>query len=143
MVTVHDDLTPRERIELECAARGKPVVVAGCVKLVLGGDTDARLLSVLGGRTTRWALEDDGRRHWFRIWGARGLLWAWEESALDAIIAATTDEAWRVRELAAKVIARHLVGDALPAVVPLQRDPIPRVRAAAIRAVTRITQAGA
>jgi hypothetical protein len=137
------DLSPRQRIELECAARGKQAVVDGCVTLILGGDTDARLRSVLGGPTTRWALEDESHRYWFRIWGARGLLWAWEPSALPAIITATTDEAWRVREMAAKVIARHVVGDALEAVVLLQEDPIPRVRTAAIRAVARITQAGA
>jgi HEAT repeat protein len=140
---VPDDRTPRQRIESECAARGRAGVVAGCVQLVLGGTTDARLLSVLGGPTTPWALEDDSHRYWFRIWGARGLLWAWEPSALDAIITATRDEAWRVREMAAKVIARHLIGDALDAVIPLQEDPIPRVRAAARRAVIRITQAGA
>jgi hypothetical protein len=29
-----------------------------------------------------------------------------------AIVGATHDEAWRVREMAAKVIARHRVGDA-------------------------------
>jgi hypothetical protein len=107
-----DDRTPRQRIESECAARGHAAVVAGCVQLVLGGATDARLLSVLGGPSTPWALEDDSHRYWLRIWGARGLLWAWEPSALDAVI-------------------------------PLQEDPIPRVRTAARRAVVRITQAGA
>jgi hypothetical protein len=54
-----------------------------------------------------------------------------------------SDEAWRVREMAAKVTARHLVGDALPEVLALRDDPVPRVRAAAERAVARITQAEA
>jgi hypothetical protein len=58
----------------------------------------------------------------------RGLLWAWD----SAVSIALRDESWRVREMAAKV-ARHLVGDALPAVVELRDDPVPRVRAAAQR----------
>jgi hypothetical protein len=137
------DLSPRQRIEAECARRGRRAVVHGCVALVLGGEADARLLSVLGGRSLPWAMGDEKHRHWFRVWGARGLLWAYEPSALDAVIAATSDEAWRVREMAAKVVARHLVGDALAAMVPLQEDPVPRVRAAATRAIARITEAGA
>jgi vesicle coat complex subunit len=44
--------------------------------------------------------------------------------------------------MAAKVIARHLVDEALPSVVLLQRDPNARVRQAAYRAVTRLTSAG-
>jgi len=70
-------------------------------------------------------------------------LWAWDDSALDAVSVALSDQAWRVREMAAKVVARHLLGDALPAVAELRDDPVPRVRAAANRAVARLTQAGA
>lgn len=134
--------TPRERIEAECVRRGKPAVVEGCVALILGGQTDSRLLWVLGGPTTRWALES-GPAYWFRVWGARGLLWAWDDSALPALRVALADEAWRVREMAAKIVARHLVGDALTEVAALRDDPVPRVRAAASRAVARLTRAGA
>jgi hypothetical protein len=138
-------LSPRDRVEAECARRGGAAVVEGCVRLLYGDFADTRLISVLGGATAAWALDGDReeRRYWFRVWGARGLLWAWEDSALDAIVAATGDEAWRVREMAAKVVARHLVGDALEAVAGLRDDPVPRVRAAATRAVARLTQAGA
>jgi hypothetical protein len=41
--------------------------------------------------------------------------------------------------MAAKVIARHRVGDALPAVSGLRTDPVQRVRAAAERAVVLLT----
>lgn len=84
------------------------------------------------GKVGRWAT---GRG----VWAARGLLYAWEERATPAIIQAATDEAWRVREMAAKVIARHAVDDALTAVAGLQHDPVPRVRAAAERAVMILT----
>jgi HEAT repeat protein len=60
-----------------------------------------------------------------------------------AIIRATTDEHWRVREMAAKVIARHRIGDGLAAVVALQHDRVARVRAAAGRAVMILSATGA
>ena len=120
--------------------------MAGCVRLLGGDDGDAGLISVLGGRTAPWALDPTRgpeQRYWFRVWAARGLLWAWEDSARDAIVAALGDEAWRVREMAAKVVARHVIGDALGAVVALRADPVERVRVAAGRAMRRITEAGA
>ena len=76
---------------------------------------------------------------WPRVWAARGLLHAWDDRATAAIIQATADDAWRVREMAAKVIARHRVADAFPAVSRLRADPVPRVRAAAERAVVLLT----
>jgi hypothetical protein len=45
--------------------------------------------------------------------------------------------------MAGKVIARHQVGDALHAVAALRSDSVERVRAAASRAVTVLTAAGA
>jgi hypothetical protein len=89
----------------------------------------------------------DGQPHddtyWLRVWGARGLLWAWDDSARPAVRQALGDEHWRVREMAAKVVARHELGDTLPVVADLRDDPVPRVRAAATRAVAVLTAAGA
>jgi hypothetical protein len=45
--------------------------------------------------------------------------------------------------MAAKVIAAHRVGDALDAVAAVRDDPVERVRAAAVRAVTLLTAGGA
>jgi hypothetical protein len=42
--------------------------------------------------------------------------------------------------MCAKVIARHAVGDLLEAVAGRREDPVPRVRAAAIRAVDTLTR---
>jgi hypothetical protein len=61
------------------------------------------------------------------------------DTVTDAIIAAARDPAWRVREMAAKVVARHRVGAALGAVAALRDDSVPRVRAAASRAVLLLT----
>jgi hypothetical protein len=45
--------------------------------------------------------------------------------------------------MAVKVVARHVLGDALPAVAELRDDPVPRVRAAAGRAVAVLSRASA
>ena len=74
---------------------------------------------------------------WLRVWATRGLLWAWDGRAVDSLRGALLDDAWRVREMAAKVVARHLVGDLLTNVATLRGDPVARVRHAAERAVTR------
>lgn len=114
-----------------------------CIAL-LEGSTDLRLLaSVAGAGADKYA---DGAVHddiyWFRVWALRGLLWAWDPRATAQVCAATTDEAWRVREMAAKLVARHVVSEAFTAVANLRNDPIPRVRLAAERAVARLSAAG-
>jgi len=121
-------MTPRQRVLHECEQRGKPQFVAGCVALLGGGEADDGLLLVLGGEAAGYVLAGrDGGPHgyWPRVWAARGLLHAWDDQATAAIIAATGDEAWRVREMAAKVAARHRIGDALPAVTVLRRPGPP------------------
>lgn len=121
-------------------------MVAGCVQLITGADTDAALIVALGGLHARRLLAGHlatDQRYWLRVWAVRGLLWAWDDSALDGARVALRDPAWRVREMAAKVVARHLLGDLLPAVAELRDDPLPRVRAAATRAVAALTSAGA
>jgi hypothetical protein len=142
----HWGVTPRQSIEAECARRGQQAVVAGCSCLIQGDDADPALIIALGGPPARRLLDSDPRsdqRYWLRVWGIRGLLWAWDDSALDAVLLALRDPAWRVRELAAKVAARHRLGDTLPALVDLRNDSVPRVRAAVSRAIAMLTQAGA
>lgn len=77
------------------------------------------------------------------MWAARGLLWAWEDDAFPEIVAALSDEAWRVREMAVKVVARHQLGEAISGVAALRDDPVQRVANAASRALVRLTAAGA
>jgi hypothetical protein len=138
------ELTPQQSIEAECGRRGKAAVVAGCIALLEGqGEADDALLAALGGGPAAGQVLS-GREagidgYWPRVWAARGLLHAWDDRATAAIIEATRDQAWRVREMAAKVIARHRVGDALTAVAGLRADAVPRVRAAAERAVVQLT----
>jgi hypothetical protein len=140
--------TPRQRIDSECARHGTRALVAACVALLEArpGDVSDDMITVLGGESARYVLDGDAggkAGYWPRVWGARGLLYRWDAAATAAVIGATHDEAWRVREMAAKVIARHEVGDALNAVAALRADEVARVRAAASRAVTVLTAAGA
>lgn len=109
--------SPRESIAAECARRGKDAVVAGCIELVRGEQSDPDLL--------------------------RGLLWSWDPRAAGTVCAAMADEHWRVREMAAKVAARHLVDEATTALADLRDDSVPRVRAAAERALVRLARADA
>jgi hypothetical protein len=139
-------MTPRQRIAAECERRGRLALVQGCVDLIEGRDVDDALVVALGGEHGEYVLSggDGGRTgSWPRVWAARGLLHNWDDEATPAIVRATTDEAWRVREMAAKVIARHQVGEAFDAVAGLRDDPVPRVRAAAQRAVVVLTASGA
>ncbi len=102
------------------------------------------MLRILAGSGDLELTERPANRYWLRVWALRGLLWAWDDRALPALLDALADEHWRPREMAAKVAARHLQGDALPALVELAaRDPVRRVRAAASRAVALLTAAGA
>lgn len=54
-------------------------------------------------------------------------------------MSAASDDAWRVREMAAKVVARHQVDEALTTIAGLQGDQVARVRSAARRALSALT----
>ena len=136
-------MTPRQSIEAECRRRGRPAVVAGCVALLERRKVDPELIVALGGPPARWALDPDGRGgpdYWLRVWAARGLLWTWDDAAQPAVLSALDDEEWRVRETAVRVLARHGVGVAVQPIADLQADPSSRVRAAAGRALARLTK---
>lgn len=135
-------VTPRESIESACRERGTSAVAHCCIDLLAGKPADSALLQTLGGPKASL----DGppeQRYWVRVWAARGLLWAWDTSATGTIVTALVDEHWRVREMAAKVIARHLVDEALDGLVSARDDPNPRVRRAVERALQHLTEQGA
>jgi hypothetical protein len=116
--------------------------VAGCRSLLRGGEADKRLILALGGRPARWAAgfdEPPGPAYWLRVWAARALLWVWDDEAGPSILTALSDDAWRVREMATRVVIRHRVRGALPKVKQLRTDPNARVRKAAERAVAQLS----
>ncbi len=130
-------MTPKQSILLESHRRGRIDCVRDCVAILNGQRVDDDFLRVIGGPSAETVLDGqaggvDG--YWPRVWAARGLLYVWDDSATDAIINAAADESWRVREISAKVIARHHVLPAIDAVVTLLDDDNARVRTAAARA---------
>ncbi|MDN5852988.1 MAG: HEAT repeat domain-containing protein [Actinomycetia bacterium] len=137
-------LTPQRSIEAECERRGAAAVIDGCMSILVDSEVDDDLLWVLAGPASQSVIagREGGRDgYWPRVWATRGLLYAWDVSAAQAIAATTYDEAWRVREMAAKVVARHRVEDAFDDMVRLHDDPVTRVRTAAERALMRLTRA--
>jgi hypothetical protein len=136
--------TPRKSIKQECARRGQHAVIDGCVDLLAGREADPDLVVALGGPPAQWAKtgESGGPAYWLRVWAARGLLWNWDEVAIPTVLSALDDEAWRVREMALKVVARHRLHDAAAAVARLEEDPSARVRSAALRARARLVKDG-
>jgi len=141
------DATPAARVAELVTLAGREAVVSWCTDLLAGrvgpADPGRPPLTWLGGPSTPWlmGLEGDAyevNAYWVRVWGARGLLHCYEPLAARDLVAALADRSWRVREMAAKVAARWLVGEAADALVPLVGDEVPRVRAAAVRALGEV-----
>jgi hypothetical protein len=130
------DAQPRELVgELRTHWEERRVVDT-CVGLLQGSPAEAHrdVLPYLAGRAALSYLDRSWAEYWPRVWGARGLLYVWDDAAEDAVRAGLADPAWRVAEMCLKVATRHElpVGDEAAA---LARHPLPRVREAAVRAL--------
>jgi hypothetical protein len=127
-------LAPRQAVAAACELVGVDELRAWCTGLLAGdiGDADPGRPRIewLGG-TIGWP------SYWPRVWGARGLLHAGPTDDTAALFGALADPAWRVREMALKVIARYELPDPEGAVDALVDDPVERVRAQAWRALGR------
>ncbi len=111
-----------------------------CVTVLRGGPypSDEKWL-LLGGPSAPDQLRSEVNAYWAHVWTARILLHVWREEAAPAVVGALGHPAWRVREMAAKVCAlREVFAEEL---APLLADPVPRVRAAAARAVGVVGEA--
>ncbi|WP_460461438.1 HEAT repeat domain-containing protein [Angustibacter peucedani] len=139
-------LTPKERALLAAETLGERELVGWCAALLRGDvapdDPDAPHLTWLGGvSAARYAADPEvdptGRAYWPQVWAARTLLYVWAPSTVltGSVVGALAHEAWRVREMAAKVAAARELGEAGEALEPLVDDEVPRVRAAAVRAL--------
>jgi hypothetical protein len=130
-----------ERIRELDALVGRPRFVDVCVDLLGGADRTSYVaeLRYLTGHT--WADDDPVRDpavwkdYWVRTWGARGLLHCWGDVATPAVVAGLADEHYRPAEMCLKVSARHDVAGAGPGAALLAGHGLPRVRAAAARAL--------
>ena len=131
---------PVDRISALVELVGADAVVDWCVDLLRGGDPEAAEalpLSWLGGRSATGWTQD----YWPRVWAARGLLHAYRPQAEPAVVAGLSDDSWRVREMCAKVVRAHELGSAADELAPRCADEVPRVRAAAVRAIAVVGEA--
>jgi hypothetical protein len=142
LVVRHDPAA--EHRALMCPS-GRADLVAGRRALVRGEQVDPDLLRVLGAPPARrfldGAVHDD--KYWLRVWGARGRLWVWDDAATPEVLPALGNDAWRVREMALKLIARQRLADLVTEVAAARNDSVARVRHAADRALTLLTASGA
>ena len=70
-------------------------MTAGCIALLAGKNVDPSLIYALGGPPARWTVNggQGGPVDRLRVWAARGLLWAWDSSAVPSIEKALSDPA--------------------------------------------------
>ncbi len=140
---------PVDHVRAACRRFGEPEVAVRSAELLSGASPFAETGFIVA-ITGRAGASEMGRRrpdddpallYWPRVWGARALLYAWDDSVAPVVVAALTDDAWRVREMAAKVVARRELGAAADALARMLADPVPRVRAAAARALAVVGEA--
>ncbi len=134
MPDVPVDLPIEQRIARAVAELGEPTVVLRALSLIAGNNEGEEFLLVVGGEHARGILDGAPVLYWPELWGTRALLYVWNDSAVIAVTAALHNQAWRVREMAARVAAARGL-DVAPILVGMLGDETPRVRAAAARAL--------
>jgi hypothetical protein len=132
-----NDDSPAERIAKVVEQLGEDEVIARATALIAGLNAGEEFLLAVGGRHAQGILDGAPPLYWPEVWGARTFLYVWNDSAIPAVLAGLGNQAWRVREMSAKVVARREL--AYPAeVAALAVDEVARVRAQAARALGEI-----
>ncbi|MBP2380721.1 HEAT repeat domain-containing protein [Brachybacterium sacelli] len=137
--------TPPVRAHAAARALGVRELASWCAEILVGAldltDQDRHDARWIAGKAwTGWGDPDSwsgrGLDHWPRVWAARTLLHSWDPVATLAVEQGLADEAWRVREMCAKVVARYEVGSAAPECARCaEGDAVPRVRVESLRAL--------
>ena len=112
-------------------------MVLRSLSLIAGNNEGDEFLLYVGGDHARGILNGAPPLYWPELWGTRALLHVWDDSAALAVTAALENQAWRVREMATRVAA-HRNLPVLEQLTTLLTDDVPRVRAAAARAIGAI-----
>jgi HEAT repeat protein len=133
---------PADWVAAACDDLGVDAVVGWCVGLLDGrAVVDGPSLDLIGGpgaaRLVASPQVPGSFDYWARVWAARALRYAWQDRAdvHRAVVSALADPAWRVRETAAALVRVHELGAGAEALRGLLDDEVPRVRAAAARAL--------
>lgn len=141
-----DRAHPREVVRAACAEHGEDVVIDAAVALLTGQVTAADAFMVpaeleklkwLTGSDNPggWRTPDPANFYWARVWAARVFLYVWRDDVVEALLVAAQDDAWRVREHVARITAQRELGQLADALLPMLDHELPRVRAAAVRAL--------
>ncbi len=135
-----DRRAPREYVRDASARYGMPEVARRSAALLRGADPagDEAFLRALGFRgEMEWLLREPNP-YWARVWGARALRYCWDESVRGAVTDGLRDDAWRVVEHCAVIVADRELAEAAPTLAELTEHPVPRVRVAAVRGLARV-----
>jgi HEAT repeat protein len=128
------DDSPGDRIKDAVARFGEKDVAERSAALLVGANAGEEFLLIVGGRHAQGVLDGAPPLYWPEVWGARALTYVWDDSAASAVRAGLANQAWRVREMCARVVAVR----ALPfadELLPLLTDEVARVRAAGAKAL--------
>ncbi|MEU4193920.1 HEAT repeat domain-containing protein [Kribbella sp. NPDC026611] len=136
---------PRDVILAATAKYGEDTVIDWCIAFLTGeidgeaayGAELPKLVAITGSSNPGgWKTPvDPVNYYWVRVWAARAFLYVWRDDVVDALTVAAGDEAWRVREHVARITAQRELGQLVELLLPMLEHELPRVRAAAVRAV--------
>ena len=128
------DLPIEARIAAAVEQLGLDTVVLRSLSLLAGNNEGEEFLLVVGGEHAQGILDGAPVLYWPELWGTRALLYVWNDMAVVAVTGALGNQAWRVREMGARVAAVRDLPLAA-AVEVLLVDEVARVRASAARAL--------
>lgn len=131
---------PAARIAHAVNALGEDEVVSRSVALLAGYNVGDEFLLYVGGVHAQGILDGAPPLYWPEVWGARALLHVWNDSARMAVQAGLGNQAWRVREMSARVAALRKL-PFVAEVTELATDDNARVRAQAARTLGEIADA--
>ncbi len=134
------DLPIEKRIAVAVAQYGETAVVSRSISLIAGNNEGEDFLLSVGGEHARGIINGAPPLYWPELWGMRALLYVWNDSATVAVTAGLQNQAWRVREMSCRVSATRKIM-VRAEVTALLVDEVPRVRAAAARALGAIGSA--
>jgi len=131
------DDSPSDRIAQAVARYGEPTVVQRAASLLSGGNEGDEFLLWVGGRHAQGVLDGAPPLYWPEVWGARALTYVWDDSATSAVHRGLGDQAWRVREMCARVVFLRKLPET-DALIQITKDEVARVRSAAARALGEV-----
>ena len=121
------DASPGDRIALAISRFGEADVADRAASLLGGNNEGEEFLLWVGGRHAKGILDGAPALYWPEVWGARALLYAWDDAAASAVRTALSNRAWRVREMCCRVVAAREL-PAAAELLPLLTDETARVR---------------